>query len=205
MITWKKRPEESYWRWFVDARVPIYYEAIEADGRGQRKGAKNRLCLNWDYFTAMTSYFPSVIHTELPPDSEYDLFVVSPRDALMTYRFTAHNPYINGAATLNPFTYNIAMNEETAKKKRIKDGDTICLENRWGDRVAGKVKLTQLIHPRVVSAVGLGSWAKGKPIARGKGVNPNALLRQDQHHFCLISGAAEPTARVRVYKQQNER
>ena len=96
-------------------------------------------------------------------------------------------------ASLNPYTYNIAMNVETAKKKGIKDGDTICLENRWGDKITGKVKLTQLIHPKVVAAVGLGSWARGKPIAKGKGINPNALLRQDQHRFCPISGSAEPT------------
>ena len=46
------------------------------------------------------------------------------------------------AASLNPYTYNIAMNAETAKKKGIKDGDTICLENRFGDKQTGKVKLS---------------------------------------------------------------
>ena len=29
------------------------------------------------------------------------------------------------------------MNAETAKKKGIKDGDTICLENRFGDKQTG--------------------------------------------------------------------
>jgi anaerobic selenocysteine-containing dehydrogenase len=119
----------------------------------------------------------------------------------MTYRFTAHNPFINEVALLNPYTYNVVMNADTGKKKGIKDGDAICLENRWGDKVTGNVKLSQLVHPGVVAAVGLGSWAKGKPIAIGKGINPNALLRQDQHHFCPVSGAAEPTARVKAYKR----
>ena len=32
--------------------------------------------------------------------------------------------------------------------------------------------------------------------------NPNALLRHDQHRFCPLSGAAEPTARVKAYKKQ---
>jgi anaerobic selenocysteine-containing dehydrogenase len=202
-MNWKKRPEECYWRWFINARVPIYFETVEADREEIKKRAeKIGFRLNWDYFTGMTSYFPSVIYTELPPDSEYDLLVISQRDSLMTYRFTAHNPYIDAAASRNPYTYNIAMNAETAKKKGIKEGDTICLENRWGDTVKGRVKLTQLIHPGVVAAVGLGSWAKGMPIAKGKGINPNALLRHDQHHFCPISGAAEPTARVKAYKKQ---
>ena len=73
--------------------------------------------------------------------------------------------------------YNITMNAETARKKGIKDGDTICLENRWGDKETGKVKLTQLIHPGVVAAVGLGSWARGKPIAQGKRHKPQCLAQ----------------------------
>ncbi|MFC2070336.1 molybdopterin-dependent oxidoreductase [Chloroflexota bacterium] len=202
-ISWEKRPEECYWRWFVNARIPIYYEQVEKDREEIRKRAeKIGFQLNWDYFTGLTSYFPSVIYTELPLDSEYDLFVISQRDSLMTHRFTAHNPYINEMASLNPYTYKIAMNAETAREKGIKDGETICLENHWGDKVTGNVKLTRLIHPKVVAAVGLGSWAKGTPISRGKGINPNALLRQDQHHFCPISGSAEPTARVKVYKNK---
>ena len=83
------------------------------------------------------------------------------------------------------------MNAETAKKKGIREGDTICLENRWGDKLTGTGETEpQLIHPKVVAAVGLGGWAKGKPIAKGKGINPNALLREDQHHICLISGGS---------------
>ena len=95
------------------------------------------------------------------------------------------------------------MNVATAKEKGIRDGDTICLENRWGDKIVGRVKLTQFTHPKVVAAVGLGSWARGNPISRGKGVNPNALIRGDQHHFCPISGSAEPSVRVKAYKHKN--
>jgi anaerobic selenocysteine-containing dehydrogenase len=205
-MTWKKRTEECYWRWFIDARVPMYYEEVEQDRAESRKRAESiGFNLNWDYFTGMTTYFPSVIYTELPPDSEYDLFLVSQRDPLMTYRFTAHNPYINDAASRNPYTYNITMNAETAKKKGIKEGDTIFLENRFGDKQTGTVKLSQLVHPGVVAAVGLGSWARGTPVSKGKGINPNALLRQDQHRFCPLSGSSEPTPRVKAYKNQNAR
>lgn len=205
-MTWEKRPEEAYWRWFIDARVPLYYETIEADKEETlEKAEKMGFRFNRDYFTGMTTYFPSIIYTELPPDSEYDLYVISQRDSLMTYRFSADNPYINDAASRNPYTYNIAMNSATAKKKGIKDGDTISLENRWGDKVTGTVKLTELVHPQVVAAVGLGGWAKGRPIARGKGINPNALLRQDQTRFDPLSGASEPTVRVKAYKEEKAR
>ncbi len=204
-ITWDKRPEECYWRWFVDARVPMYFEEIEADKDEIRERAeKIGFHLEWEQYTGLTSYFPSIIYTELPPDSEYDLLVVSQRDPLMTQRFSAGNPYINEAAALNPYTLNITINAETASGKGIKEGDTICLENRWGDKVTGNVKLSQLIHPGVLAAVGLGSWGRQMAISRGKGINPNALLRHDQHHFCPVSGASEPTARVKIYKIKRE-
>jgi anaerobic selenocysteine-containing dehydrogenase len=149
----------------------------------------------------MTSYFSSVIYTELPAESEYDLLVVSPHESFMYGRFSAQNPYINEMAMRNPYTYNIVMNDETGRKKGIKDGEAISLENRWGDKVTGNVKLSSLVHPRVVAAVGLGSWAKGEPIAKGKGINPNALLRQDQSRICWLSGSAEPSVRVKAYKE----
>jgi molybdopterin-containing oxidoreductase family molybdopterin binding subunit len=101
----------------VDARVPIYYEEVEQDREEQRKKAESvGFNLNWDYFTGMTTYFPSVIYTELPPILNMTFRHLS-TDPLMTYRFTAHNPFINAAATINPYTYNVTMNAQTAKKK----------------------------------------------------------------------------------------
>ena len=51
-MNWKKRPEECYWRWFVNARVPIYYETVEEDREETRaKAEKIGFHLNWDYFT----------------------------------------------------------------------------------------------------------------------------------------------------------
>ena len=37
-------------------------------------------------------------------------------------------------------------------------------------------------------------------VAIGKGVNPNALIKGDQYHWCPVSGSAEPTVRVKSYK-----
>jgi len=198
-ITWEKETEECYWRWFVDARIPIYFENLledreEVTMRAQKAGFH----MDWGHYSGIIKYFPSVIHRKSDP--EYDLFVISPRDPISTYRFSMQNPYINEVALADPFSLNIIMNEGTAAKKRIKDGDTICLENPWGDKVIGRVKLTQLIYPKVVAMTGLGSWAKGRPLARGKGVNPNILLRIDQDHTCPVTGTLEITAKAKAYK-----
>ncbi len=198
-ITWEKKPEESYWRWFIEGRIPIYFEYLLEDKEKIKTAAEKVGFTNvdWDHYTGLISYFPS-INFQIS-DPEYDLFVVSPRDPITTYRFGMQNPYISEVAQFDPYTLNIVMNKETAKERKIKNGDLVCLENRWGDKVIGRVKLSSLIHPRVIAATGLGSWAKGKPLARGKGVNPNKLLRIDQSYMCPISGTIEITAKVKVY------
>jgi len=202
-ITWEKRPEECYWRYFVDARIPIYFETVEQDKEEIRNRAeKIGMHINWDYYTPLLSYFPSIIYTELPPDSEYDLVAISPRDVLHTHRFSAENPWMDEMSSNNPYTYNIVMNMETAKKKGINDGDNICVEAPWGYKVTGRVKLIQAIHPQVMAIVGLGSFAKGRPIARCKGVNFNALLKGDYKHICPIVGSIEESVRVKVYKAE---
>jgi molybdopterin-containing oxidoreductase family molybdopterin binding subunit len=196
-ITWDKKPEEAYWRWFIEARIPIYYEGLAEDRKEiAMRAEKVGFHMDWRHYTGLITYFPSIIHSK--PDPEYDLFVVSPRDPISSYRFSMQNPYLSEMALRDPFSLNITMNVETAKKKRIRDGDTVFLENRWGDKVSGNVKLTNLIHPQVIAMTGLGSWARGRPLARSKGVNPNKLLRLDQDYVCPITGTLEITAKAKV-------
>ena len=199
-ITWEKKAEEAYWRYQVDARVPMYFETVP-----RNKPKVKEICekigihFNWDYFTPLISYFPSVIYTELPEDSEYDLLGVSYRDPLHTHRFFLQNPIIDEMSADNPYTFNIVMNKDTAKKKGIEDGDVIGVESHWGDKVEGRVKLSLLVHPRVLAIVGLGGWAKGRPIAKNKGVNFNELLRADYKHMCPVVGSFEIVSRMKAY------
>lgn len=199
-ITWDKKTEEAYWRWFVEARIPLYYAGLIEEKEDIAKRAEAAgFRMDWNHYTGLITYLPSVIHADI--NSEYDLFVISPRDPISSYRFSMQNPYTIEMAQRDPFSLNIAINAKTAAKKDIKEGDTIYLENKWGDRVAGHAKLTRLIHPRVLAMTGLGSWARGRPLARGKGVNPNQLIRIDQDHVCPITGTLEITAKVRVIEE----
>ena len=142
-----------------------------------------------------------MIHTEVGPDSEFDMFAVSFKDIAQTGSFTAENPWLDEVSDTNPYTYNVMMNMETARKKGFKEGDVIWMENIRGDKVAGKLKLMKGVHPKVVSMCGhLGNWARGKPVGRGKGVNMNTLVRIDAQHICPITMAPETAARIKVYK-----
>jgi hypothetical protein len=48
--------------------------------------------------------------------------------------------------------------------------------------------------------IGLGGWAEGRPIARGKGTNFNVLLPADHRHIDPICGSFEINVKVKAYK-----
>ncbi|MFH1349921.1 MAG: molybdopterin-dependent oxidoreductase [Pseudomonadota bacterium] len=205
-ITWKKRPKEAYWRTFVPGRGPIYFEFIEVD-RDKILPMAEKLGVHaeWQQYTPLISYFPSVIYTEVDEDSEFDLIAFSYRDIM--HAGTAHydNPLVDEMSKNNPFTYNLNIHPETAKKKGIKDGDLVCLENIKGLAMTGRVKLMNGIHPQVIGSVsGGGGWARGRPIAKNKGVMFNNLLILDQKHICPITASIETAVRVKIYKTDKE-
>jgi anaerobic selenocysteine-containing dehydrogenase len=93
------------------------------------------------------------------------------------------------------------MNAATARKKGINDGDTIEVENYRGRKVTGTVKLLEGHHPQTVGiAATAGHWAKGQPIAQGKGTNFDTLLPLDFEHTDPICGNIETSVRVGVKK-----
>jgi hypothetical protein len=53
--------------------------------------------------------------------------------------------------------------------------------------------------------VGLGGWAKGRPIAKGKGINFNELLPADHKHIDPICGAFEINVMVKAYKPEDRK
>lgn len=156
-ITWKKRPEECYWRTFVKGRSPIYFEFIDVDrDKISPMAEKLGIKADWDQYTPLITFFPSVIYKEAEEYPEYDLIAFSYRDILHTGSATYNNPLIDEMSKNNPFTYNIVMNRNTAEKKGIRDGDLVCLENIKGLAMTGTVKLMDGIHPQVLGSVGGG-------------------------------------------------
>jgi anaerobic selenocysteine-containing dehydrogenase len=199
-INWPKQVQEAYWRWFVDVRVPLYQEHIAEIKPAVMEAAKQvGVELDWEQFTPLLSYFTPQVAKEI--SEEYDLYCFSYRDILHTGTYTMNLPWLNEVSQLNPYTYNITMNVETAKSKGLKEGDLICLESPAGRKVTGTLKTMQGQHPKTVAiAACSGAWAKGTPVAYGKGTNFNILLESDFKHACPISWNQETAATVKVYK-----
>lgn len=199
-VKWQKKVEEAYWRYFVDCRVPIYLEFL-IDIKEKMKVITDRIELDVDYtqYTPCISWTPCSIHKV--DDPEYDLYCFSYRDVLHTGSATMEQPWIDEASMMNPYTYHICMNEDTAMAKGLKSGDSIAVETVTGRRVTGTLKTMQGQHPQTCSiAACAGHWAKGMPIAKGKGTNFDNLLEIDLKHSDQLSLNLETAVRVKVMK-----
>ena len=204
--TWRKRPEEAYWRTFISARGPIYYEfLLNTKEKSMPMAESLGIKMDWSHYTPLLSYFPAIIYKEGEAHPDYEYIAFTYRDTLHSATATFENPLLDEMSKNNPFTYNISIHPEAAKKEGIKDGDMICVENIRGRKMVGKAKLMIGIHPQAVASItGGGGWAKGRPIAKGKGAMYNDLLVNDMDHKCPITLNIETAARVKVYKMGKE-
>jgi len=153
---------------------------------------------NWEQYTALVSWFPT------PPQkapSEYDMYCYSYRDTLHSGSQTMEIPWLDEASRMNPFTYNIVINTDTARENGLKDGDVIWIESNYGRKVRGPVKTTEGVHPQCLGiAATAGHWVKGQPIAYGKGINFNVLMELDMKHSDPTCLTIETSAKVKIYK-----
>ncbi len=199
-VRWPKTVEEAYWRHFIDARVPIYLEYLVELGE-KIKAINEETGLDFDLaqYTPLISWTPTSVHRI--DDPQYDLYCFSYRDILHTGSSTMEQPWIDEASRMNPYTYNVTVNRETAEKKGLKEGDIIEIESFSGRRVQGRLKFIEGQHPQVIGiAACSGHWAKGQPIARGKGTNFDVLLELDQEHLDPICTTLETCAKTKVRK-----
>jgi len=200
LISWKKKPEEVYWRYEVPVRIPIYWEFLKP--LGEKAGAIARAHgMEWDdtFYDPLPTWKPCPSHE--CHDSQYDLYGFYYRDTLHTNSFTMENPWLDEAARIDPFSYTIAMNKETGLKKGLRDGEQVWVESEKGRKVRGKLHLTEAMHPEGLGFGGCaGHWSKKLPVAQGKGVFFNELLEIDFEHSSPVNLNLDLCVKVRVYR-----
>jgi len=200
-IRWPKRVEEAYWMWFLDLRIPAIYLEWLAHMKPEvnKINAETGLFMNPEQYTPLISWFPATIHKVKDP--KYDLYCFSYRDILHSSSQSMEQPWLDEASLMNPWTYNATMNTDTGRKKGLMDGDIIEIESYLGRKETGRVKLMQGHHPQTIGiATTAGHFAKGQPIAYGKGTNFNNLLPMTFEHTDPISGNMECCVRVSIKK-----
>ncbi len=199
---WPTKVEEMYWRWFVPVRVPVYFEYFKEAGEKARKlcasfGHEN--IQDWGFYKPLAEWFPCPSHVEKDP--QYDLTAFSWRPSFHTQSSTQNNPWLDEISINDPFVYLIQLNEETGKKKGLKDGDIIWVENKLGRKVKGPVRLVQGMHPDQLGIAGChGHWARGTPISKGKGQFFDDLIIVDEKHTDSLTQGTDACVKVKIYK-----
>ncbi len=197
-LTYKRNVRERYSLPALKHRIPLYYEHFLKAKEWPEKAAKE-MNISWDTsdYTPLPDWKPC---PAFKPDGKYDLFVVNYTIPFHQYSITPENPWLSEISERNPYVHKIMVNTETARKRGIRDGATICVETIGGRKVTGKAKVTECIHPEVLGIGGVfGAWADGKPIAKGKGAHFNSLIPFDLEHIDKLSASADACERVRVY------
>ncbi len=200
LVKWPKKPEEVYWRHFEDVRVPIYWEWMSTVWeKAQAITEPTGLSLPKEHYSPLPDWLPCLSHE--CHEEGFDFYAFYYRDILHTNSFTMENAWLDEAAQMDPFSYNIAINEEVGRSKGLATGDLVSVENDQGHKVTGKLRLTQAIHPEGLGvAACAGHWAKGMPRAKGKGVLFNDLLEVDWEHSSPSNLNLDLCAKVKVTK-----
>lgn len=199
-IAWSKKVEEVYWRPFTKGRSHIYFEFFKKTGEDVKKVIEE-LCLEWDTsdYQPLPDWKPCLSHQV--DNSVYDLYAINYKVVEHSTAGTLENPLLTEISQHSDRSLLIVLHPSAAKKRRIRDGDIIWVESVDGNKVRGKAKLSEGVHPEVVAIAGShGKWAQGEPVAKGKGVQFNTLVPITLQYTDLVSCNEDLCIKVRVYR-----
>lgn len=208
ILSWPKKVEEMYWRPFIKARVPIYFEHFQKLGEQIEAIKKEYDIPGFDTsdFQPLPDWKPCAAHEEKRP--EFDLIGIYYRNPVQTFSSTYENPLLDEVSQMDPYIYNVAINTETARKKGIKNGDWVIVESAGtGHKVDARAVLTDGLHPEVLAyASGGGHWAKHLPVAsqKGKGIAPAWLIPLTWDYIDGVSLNQDLCVAVKVTKKIEE-
>ena len=191
--------EEAYIGPYLKARMPVYLEHF-VDRKAELEKVLQEMGLEWDLsdYQPIGDFMPCPSHDAIKK-GEFDLIAVQYKLPYVYGAYGNENPWIDEICRATN-AYSIVVNQAVGKAKGIQDGDTVWLESPV-HKVQTTVRLSQCIHPEVVGVAGhFGHWSPGMPVAKGKGVNFNALLPNDLERIDLISTSLDHCVEVKIYK-----
>ncbi|MEE8325589.1 MAG: molybdopterin dinucleotide binding domain-containing protein, partial [candidate division NC10 bacterium] len=194
--------ETHLWAPHFGRRFPIYFEPLLGYGEMLKDRVKENLGMDWDvsWYEPLPRWVPCPEHdaSSFPPG--YDLYTVNFKTPMNTHSTSASNVWLAEVFEADPYFLKIWMNEETGKKKGLRDGDKVLIESLV-HKTEGRVKLSEAIHPDAVGIAGAqGSWATS-PFAK-KGINYASLIPMDREtHINPMLCSHEWCTRVKITKQ----
>jgi anaerobic selenocysteine-containing dehydrogenase len=193
----EKRVDEAYPGPWVEPRLPIYMEHLPALGERIRKAIAGRP-VRWDLadYAPLPGWRPSAAHEE--DASLYDLFGVTYKLPFHALSLSAQNRWLADLGERHPFAFRLLVHPRTAAARNIRSGDRVTVTSRVGS-ITGEAWLTEGIHPQVVAVATIaGHWARGLPVARGRGLHFNTLVPLDLDNVDKLSSAFDSKVKVRI-------
>jgi molybdopterin-containing oxidoreductase family molybdopterin binding subunit len=200
VLKWPKKPEEVYWRPYIDVRVPIYWEHLLHIYERTRAVTEPRgLEVPRRFYEPLPDFNPCVSHQ--CKTEGFDFYAFYYRDSVHTNSYTMENAWLDEAARLDPYSYTIVINRIAGERLGLVHGESIRVENERGCHVEGRLCLSETIHSEGLGiAACAGHWADGMPMAKGKGVFFNELLELDWNHVSPINFNLDICVKVKVSK-----
>ncbi len=208
VLKWPKKVEEVYWKYFSQARVPIYFEWIKPLGEKVRdKSQSLGIELDTSAFQPLPEWRPCRSHRE--NSTEFDLYAIYYKFPMQTFSGTYDNPWLDEVCNIDRLAYGVAINAETARGKGIREGDWIEVTSlSTGHTIRGRAAVTEGIHPEVIAMAGCGGhWSKFLPVAsqEGKGLCFEWLMPVGLDNVDIPSLTQDQCVKVRVARAEEQR
>jgi len=202
-ITLPRKINEAYPGAFQKPRVPFYFEFMARAYEDLKTTLADLGYREWDFsaYKTVPDWHPCPSHTASDP--EYDLYLINRKASFLNQSQSGNNPLLVKLAEQSR-AYDLVMHESTAREKGISDGDTVYVQSLDGIREKGRVRLSNAIHPETIVSTGIGgAWAKGTPIAEGRGFDFNKFLWITPDRMDFGNGAFDSCLKVKVWKAQD--
>ena len=209
-IGWPKKKEEVFWRYYKkDVRIQLYWEFMircreKTKEIVEEAGLEGYFDFDWDVYDPCPKWFPNDFN--IADKEEYPFYAFSFSESFHSNSNNQEIPWVDEISRLNPFTYYVNMNTKSAEAIGLKTGDLIEITTHRGHTTKGRIQTRESIHPECIGIMGVsGHWAKGMPIAKGKGVHFNKLLEFSIKSMDPLTATVDIGVKCKVKKIEENR
>jgi anaerobic selenocysteine-containing dehydrogenase len=212
-----RRPRKEFYLYYYwpgnKTRHPLYLMGLKEVGDSLRANlAKHNISFPMiDDVEYVLDLFKPIPHwvesSELRAPEGYDLWAINWKTPYIGNDASnlTGNPWLAEIYAKDPWESVILLNPATAARKKLKDGDVVVVESRYG-KIEGRLRVSELFHPDTVGvggSYGLGT-CQSNPLNR-LGPNFNALLSIDPITFDAVSGGQDTAPAVKVTRKEGGR
>ncbi len=198
--------KHRYARVFHKGRVPLYLEHWLAAGESIKEVVAET-GLEWgdlsDY-EPLVNYRPCWASED--GGTDFPLYLVNYKVGFLNFSHTLRNPQLRELAWASGEIFNIGIHPSVAQAQGIENGDLVEIESSGGKRVEAIARVTNKVHPKVVSVPGvLTKQMASESPGTDKAVHFNDFISYDMKRIDMVSAALDACVKIRIKKVNGRR